>query len=164
MFHRCIRHRCFRLIPLLACVLMLAACHHGLVRRVSEPAVSIQQLTVREDGNWTLELRLQNYSTIPMHFDAVALEMQLSGHSAGKLTGSPDISIGPESADVATLTVQPTPMAKMLIADTLTAGRSVPYSLKGTVSATPEDKKQRDFDIDSQNYLNPAPGLTGVLR
>src|SRR5690606_3602572 len=41
--------------------LLLAACSSGPVRRVSEPSASIQQLTVRADGSWSVDLRLQNY-------------------------------------------------------------------------------------------------------
>ncbi|WP_251258643.1 hypothetical protein, partial [Enterobacter hormaechei] len=38
------------------------------------------------------------------------------------------------------------------------------YGLKGTVAATPQEKKQRSFDISSRSTLNQAPGLPGVLR
>lgn len=62
------------LIVSLACGLLLSACG-GAVRRVSEPAASIQQLTVRTDGSWSVDLRLQNYSSIPMQFERVALEI-----------------------------------------------------------------------------------------
>src|SRR5688500_14929317 len=37
---------------------LLSACGDGKVRRVSEPAASIQQLTVHADGLWTLDVRL----------------------------------------------------------------------------------------------------------
>ena len=39
---------------------LLAACSGGPVRRVSEPAASIQQLTVKANGSWSVDLRLQN--------------------------------------------------------------------------------------------------------
>ncbi len=149
---------------LLLCVLLLGACSHGMVKRVSEPAVSIQQLTVRGDGSWSIDLRLQNYSSIPMHFDSITLDLAMNDGEAGKLQQAVDISIGPESADVVTLALQPASIGKMSVADTLAGGRSLSYTLKGTVTATPQDKKQRDFKIDAQNWLNPAPGLPGVLR
>ena len=53
--------------------LALAACGGGMVKRVSEPAAGIQQLTVANDGSWEVELRLRNYSSMPMRFDDVAL-------------------------------------------------------------------------------------------
>src|SRR3546814_3951435 len=83
-----------------AAALLLAACSSGPVRRVSEPSASIQQRTVRADGSWSVDLRLQNYSSIPMRFGAISLDMKLGDHEAGTLQGSAGISIGPESADV----------------------------------------------------------------
>ena len=89
--------------------LLLAACSSGPVRRVSEPAVNIQQLTVRADGSWSVDLRIDNFSSVPMRFDRVVLAMTVGGESAGTLQGQPALTIGPESADVATLTLAPSP-------------------------------------------------------
>ena len=55
----------------------LAACKSGPVRRVSEPAARIQQLTVKADGSWSVDLRLENFSSIPMQFDRVDLQLKL---------------------------------------------------------------------------------------
>lgn len=148
----------------LACALLLSACGDGIVRRVSEPTASIQQLSVRADGSWVLNLRLQNYSSIPMHFDRVALDVSVGEQAAGKLEQAIDFSIGPESADVVDITMQPSSLAKLTVADVLASRRSLPYQLKGTVWATPQDKKQREFTVDARNTLSPTPGLDGVLR
>lgn len=156
--------RAYRLLIVsLACGLLLSACG-GAVRRVSEPAASIQQLTVRADGSWSVDLRLQNYSSIPMQFERVALEISAGEEVAGKLDQAVGMSIGPETADVVTVTLQPTSLGRITVADVLAGGRSLPYTLKGTVWATPQDKKQREFAVQSRNTLSPAPGLNGVLR
>ena len=76
----------------LAC-LLLAACAGGPVRRVSEPAASIQQLTVHADGSWAVALRIDNFSSIPMRFDAVDLAMTVDGVAAGTLRGTAGITI-----------------------------------------------------------------------
>ncbi|MBD9534625.1 LEA type 2 family protein [Stenotrophomonas sp. STM01] len=144
--------------------LALAACSGGPVKRVSEPAASIQQLTVGNDGNWDVELRLRNYSSMPMRFDAVSLAMKVGDEAAGTLSTQPGVSIGPESADVVKVRLQPSSAARIVVADSLAGGRSLFYELEGTISATPEEKKQRSFDIKSRNSLNQAPGLPGVLR
>jgi hypothetical protein len=145
-------------------VLALTACGGGKVKRVSEPAASIQQLTVGNDGNWDVELRLRNYSSMPMRFDSVALAVKVGDESAGTLSATPAVSIGPESADIITVRLQPTSSARIVVADALAGGRSLFYELEGSISVTPEDKKQRSFEVKSRNSLNQAPGLPGVLR
>jgi hypothetical protein len=131
---------------------------------VSEPAANIQQLTVRADGSWMIDLRIDNFSSVPMRFDAVALELGVGGEQAGTLRGTPALTIGPEAADVASLTLTPTPAAKIVVADALARGRNLDYTLEGTLTAAPEDGRAREYDIDRKNALGPVPGLTGVLR
>lgn len=149
---------------LLLCAAALSACSSGPVRRVSAPTASIQQLTVHADGNWSVDLRLQNYSSIPMRFTRVDLAITVSDHAAGTLQAAPQISIGPESADVVTLPFKPSAEARMVVADALAGRRSMAYVLKGKIDAIPEEAKSRTFDIDARNVLNPVPGLDGVLR
>lgn len=148
---------------LLLCA-VLAACSGGPVRRVSPPAASIQQLTVNIDGSWSVDLRLQNYSSIPMRFDSADLAITVGDQAAGSLKGAPQISIGPESADVVTLPFKPNVEARMQIADALAGRRSLGYTLKGKLQAVPDEGKSKSFDIDVRNTLNPVPGLDGVLR
>ena len=146
------------------CSLFLVACGGGPVRRVSEPAASIQQLTVRADGSWSIELRLNNYSSVPMRFDNVVLALTVGSDSAGTVQAHPAITIGPESADVATLTLAPSSAARILLADALASRRSVAYTLKGNVDAAPEDGSVRSYAIERSSALSPVPGLPGVLR
>jgi hypothetical protein len=146
------------------CAALLASCASGPVRRVSEPSARIQQLTVRADGSWSTDLRIENFSSIAMRFDRVDLALTVAGQDAGRLTAQPALSIGMESADVLTVTLAPNAAAKIAVADALAAGRGVDYTLKGTVDATPDDARQRSFKIDRSSALSPAPGLPGVLR
>ncbi|MCS4280856.1 NDR1/HIN1-like protein [Stenotrophomonas rhizophila] len=143
--------------------LTLTACNKT-VKRVSEPAASVQELTVRADGSWTIALRLQNFSSMPMTFDNVALQLKVSDQDAGQLQLQPALSIGGVSADVVNVELKPSSGARLVMADALAGNRTLGYSLKGTVSATPQEKKQRTFEIDSRSTLNQAPGLPGVLR
>ena len=157
-------NRCLAWASLLLLCAALAACSSGPVRRVSPPAASIQQLTVNADGSWSVDLRLQNYSSIPMQFTNATLAITVSDQAAGTLQGAPQISIGPESADVVTLPFKPTVEARIVVADALAGRRSLGYALKGTLDAVPEEGKSRTFDIKTNNTLNPVPGLDGVLR
>ncbi len=153
-----------KLFATLCALLVLASCG-GNVRRVSPPAAAIQQLTVQANGDWLVDLRLHNYSSISMRFDSVRLELSVDEHAAGTVQAAPAMSIGPTSADVVQVTLKPSAMAKIAVADALATRRSLSYRLQGKVSATPDEaSKPREFDVEGRSALNPAPGLDGVLR
>lgn len=156
--------KAMRWIGVALCGALLASCASGPVRRVSEPSARLQQLTVRADGSWSTDLRVENFSSIPMRFERVDLVLTVAGQEAGRLSAQPALSIGRESADVVTITLVPNAAAKLAVADALAAGRGVDYTLKGTVDATPEEARQRTFRIERSSALSPAPGLPGVLR
>ena len=153
-----------RFALLLTLAALLSACASSGGRRISEPAASLQQLTVDAAGNWSVQLRLQNYSSVPMRFESVDLALVLGGVAAGNLVAQPALDIGPESADVLTLQLVPAPAARLQVADALASGRSIAYSLDGDVAARPEAGGSRQFRIQRNSALSPAPGLPGVLR
>lgn len=153
-----------RHVLIAAAVLALAACGGGPVRRVSEPAAGIQQLTVRADGRWEVVVRLDNFSSVPMRFASTRLDIAFDNGTAATLQAQPAISIGPESADVFTATLTPLPAGRARIATALADGRGLNYTLAGTVDAGPEDGKSRSYKIERKSALNPVPGLPGVLR
>lgn len=148
----------------ITCLWLTACGSGGPVRRVSDPAAIIQQLTVRADGSWSIELRIENFSSVPMRFDSVSLPMTVAGEAAGTLQGQPGVTIGPESADVATLAFNPQAPARIVLADALARGRSVDYSFEGTLVAAPENGNTRSYRIKRTSALSPVPGLPGVLR
>jgi hypothetical protein len=147
-----------------ATMLLLAGCVSGPVRRVSEPAVGIQQLTVGSDGSWSVEVRINNFSSIPMRFDAVELKLGVGGQDAGTVSAQPALDIGPESADVVSVSLKPQSMARLQVANALASGQGIGYSLSGTVRATPENGKQRNFEVKRESSLSPVPGIPGALR
>lgn len=144
--------------------LLMTACSHGPVRRVSEPSALIQQLTVRADGRWAVDLRIENFSSVPMRFEAVDLALDFGEHAAGNVTAQPALWIGPESADVVTAVFTPQAAGKLAVADALANGRSVSYTLDGRIEATTGEGRPRRFEIERSSQLSPAPGLPGVLR
>lgn len=146
-------------------VLLLVACgSSGPVRRVSEPSASIQQLTVAADGSWSVLLRIENFSSVPMRFGRANLALSIAGEAAGALQGETGVGIGPESADTVTLAMTPTAAARLRIADALAGSRGIDYTLKGRIDAAPENGGTRSYEIDRSSRLNPVPGLPGVLR
>ncbi|MGY1459192.1 MULTISPECIES: NDR1/HIN1-like protein [unclassified Luteimonas] len=156
-----------RILTLVAMVtvVLVAACSSGPVRRISEPAASIQELAVQADGSWLVSLRLQNYSSIPMRFEAVDIKVTVGGQAAGALQHRPGLEIGPESADVVSMEMQPESSARMLMADALAGGRRVDYAFDGTIDAAPSDRgASRSYKVERKSALSPTPGLPGVLR
>jgi len=153
-----------RLLGVVALASLLVSCSSGPVRRVSEPSALIQQLTVRADGRWSVDLRIENFSSIPMQFGSLDLALTFGDNEAGHVTAQPAISIGPESADVVTAVFTPQAAGKLAVADALAGGRSIGYTLSGTITATPDEGRQRSFEIKRSSQLNPAPGLPGVMR
>ena len=143
---------------------LLAACASGPVRRVSEPAASIQQLTVRADGRWDVQLRLNNFSSMAMRFSDAKLDIAFDGTAAARIEASPGIEVGPESADVFTTTVTPLPEGRARMATALADGRGVSYVLTGSLRAAPQDVSAREYRIKRESALSPVPGMPGVLR
>lgn len=153
------------LAALLLPFLLLGACgSDGPVRRVSDPSANVQQLSVRADGSWSVDLRIDNFSSIPMRFDALDLAISIDGQPPVALRGTPGFTIGPEAADVATVQATPTTGARIAIADALARGRGVGYHLEGSITAAPENRGARTFEFKRDNALAPVPGLPGVLR
>jgi len=153
------------IVPLLIVLLISACTRSGPVRRISEPAASIQQLSVGADGHWSLELRLQNFSSIQMRFGKISLAVRIGDVDAGQLDSDTALSVGPESADVLTVAMTPSPDARLLLADALARGRGVSYRIEGTLEVSPHDRdKARSYGIRRDSTLNPTPGLPGVLR
>ena len=121
-------------------------------------------MTVGADGGWTIEVRINNFSSIPMRFDALDLKLGVGGQDAGALSAQPALDIGPESADVVSVQLKPQAMARLQVADALASGQGIAYSLSGKVRATPEKAKARDFEVKRDSRLSPVPGITGALR
>lgn len=152
-------------VLLACCAVALTACAGaGPVRRISEPAANLQQLTVQADGSWSVEVRIDNFSSVPMRFERIDLAMTIAGQPAAALQATPSLMIGPESADVVTVRAMPPSGAKLAVADALSRGRPIDYHLEGTLTAAPENGGARDYRINRDNALSPAPGITGVLR
>ena len=148
----------------LAAAALLSACAGGPVRRVSEPAASIQQLTVRADGRWDVQLRLNNFSSVAMRFGQARLDLAFDDAAAARIDTSAALEVGPESADVVTATVSPLPEGRARVATALADGRSLAYALTGTLQAGPLEGGPREYRIKRESGLSPVPGLPGVLR
>jgi hypothetical protein len=152
------------LSALVAACLLAACSTPGGKRRVSEPAAGIQQLTVLADGRWEVQLRLNNFSNVPMRFESAELRIAFDGTAVATVQAQPQLGIGPESADVFTATIVPLAQGRARIATALADGRGVEYALEGELRAAPENGNARAYKIKRNSALSPVPGLPGVLR
>ncbi|PJK06495.1 hypothetical protein CO612_02650 [Lysobacteraceae bacterium NML71-0210] len=143
---------------------LLAGCASTGGQRISEPAASIQQLSIDAQGQWQLALRLQNYSNVAMRFDEVNLALRIAGESAAQLQASPALTVAAESAEILSISLTPGLAGKLQAADALANGRGFAYQLQGTIKASTENGKSRSYQIQRDSVLSPAPGLPGVLR
>lgn len=153
-----------RLFPLALAASLLTACSTGPVKRVSPPQVSVAQLSVQADGQWQVDLRLQNFSSMAMRFEGLELELRSGDEILARLHSEPNLNVGAESADIHPIGVQPTATGRLLAAGALADARALPYQLSGKLQASPVDGRSREYPITFRSSLHPAPGLSGVLR
>jgi hypothetical protein len=156
------RHRVATL-ALCALLLPLAACGGRSTDRkeINPPRASVQQLSVLPNGHWRLVLRLQNFSNRATKFEALNAKLTFGGHDAGAVAVSPNLDIGPQSADTVETTIVPALEGKLAVASALSAGAPVRYRIAGQIDTT---QRGGNYDFEYESSLNPAAGLPGVLR
>jgi len=145
--------------------LLLAACGpkgRTVKPQVFAPSASIQELRRSGDQQWTLVLRLQNFSNVGMRITRIDAQLRIADGSAMSLQASPGLMVAPSSAEPYPLGFQLNADAAGRIADALANGRSVTYSLKGRIDSS--EPKSRNDDFEFESSLTPVPGLTDTLR
>lgn len=153
--------RLIRLVALLVIAAVLAACAGREPKRVYPPQVSLAGLQVQPNGDWHVDVRIRNFGTVPARYDQIDLTLQVGGQDAGHLVLAPKLTVGPQSAEVTTATLTPGTGAKVVVGSALAARTSVRYALNGRVTAGEPSGR---YDVQYESALDPAPGLTGVLR
>ena len=162
--------RLYRLIPRL---LVLGLLSLGLVacgpprKSVFPPTVSIQEMTVRPDGQWQLTVRIQNNSYGGMDFKSLDGQLQLAELVPVRLHATFDLDIPELAGDVIQLNVLPTAamtQALQAIAAKGSAG-ALAYRVSGSASAKPEQEaKPRSFDFNGSDWISPVPGIPNTYR
>jgi hypothetical protein len=134
--------------------LVLAACGGGPVKRVSPPTASIQELSIQADGSWKLQIRVQNFSNVPMTFSSISAGLQVNGTEVGRVDSALRLDVPGESADVFTTTMTPTALVRPGDTD-------LAYRLHGNIESSEPSGK---FDFERKSRLSPTPGLPGTWR
>lgn len=144
-------------------MLAVVACS-GVGTKLQPPTASIQQLTMRSDGQWDAVVRFQNYSyDAGMHVYAIDATLGINGQPAGHIAFSPALDIPAMDADIGTVTFQPDPAGSAALA---AAGHNaVQYTLKGTLSVgkSPRGGAQ-SFPLDAKGFISPVPGVSNIWR
>lgn len=142
-------------------IALLTACSSGPPVRVFPPQASVQELRVQEDGQWVANVRLQNFSTVPMRFSRLQATLSIAGQEATRIDIDPDMSVGPGSNELVRHVFTPAAGARAAVSDAFANNRAVRYQLTGRIASA---EHETDDDFDYSSALNPVPGLTGVLR
>ena len=140
--------------------LLLAGCGGGPVRRINPPVATIQRLDTTP-AEWTLTLRIENFSTVPMRFDRMDVDVELAGRPAGTIGQVLAMDIPGMSADVVDVRLAPTPAARDAVVVLKRSGGRVSYTLRGKIVSIDPDK---GFPFESASWLNPVPGRPDEYR
>ena len=139
-------------IAALAFTVLLTACGGGPTRRISPSVVTIQELIDRGDGQWRVTLRVQNFSTVSMHYESIRATLHVAGADVATIDLNPNLDVPPTSADVFETTLRAS--AKLPAAD-------FEYRITGTIASS---EPKAEFKLDRSSHLSPAPGLPGTWR
>lgn len=151
--------------PLAALALMIlvavAGCASGPPKRIFPPQASLKEVRVQADGQWVAQVRIQNYSTVPMRFSRLEATLTVDGQEATRISIDPALSVGPGSNEIVQHVFTPAAGPKAAVDQALANRRAVRYQLTGRIASS-EPSTNHPFDY--QSALDPVPGLTGVLR
>lgn len=142
-------------------IALVAGCSSGPPKRVFPPQARVQEMRVQADGQWVADIRLQNYSTVPMRFSRLTATITVGGVEATRIDIDPAISVGPGSIELVKHVFTPAAGAKTAVDQAFSANRAVRYQISGRLLSSDPGT---DDAFDYQSALNPVPGLPGVLR
>ena len=140
---------------------LLAGCASGPPKRVFPPQATVQEVRVQPDGKWAVQIRLQNFSTVPMRFSRLEATLAVNGEQATRISIDPGLSVGPGSNELVQHVFAPAAGPKAAVDQALANRRAVRYQLTGRIASS---EPATDHPFDYQSALDPVPGLTGILR
>lgn len=140
---------------------VLAGCASGPPKRIFPPQATVQEVRVQDDGRWAVQVRIQNFSTVPMRFSRLEATLSVNGQEATRIEIDPALSVGPGSNELVQHVFTPAAGPKAAVDQALASRRAVRYQLTGRLASS-EHSTNDAFDY--QSALDPVPGLTGILR
>lgn len=149
------------LLCALVCLGLTACMSGGPVRRINPPGASVQRMVLEDSGALTFELRVQNFSTVPMRFVSIDTRVEIGGTAVGRLTIRPGIEIPGQAADVVSAALLPEAAARDTVRARLSRQEPVAYHLEGRIVTEEPDE---DFPFTHDSVLNPVPGKPNEFR
>lgn len=140
---------------------VVAGCASGPPKRIFPPQASLQELRVQADGQWVAQIRIQNFSTVPMRFSRLEATLAVNGAEATRISIDPGLSVGPGSNELVQHMFTPAAGPKAAVDQALASRRAVRYQLTGRIASS---EPATDHPFEYQSALDPVPGLTGILR
>jgi hypothetical protein len=144
----------------LVAAVTLPACGGGPVRRINPPVATIQRLDTALP-EWSMTLRIENFSTVPMRFLRMDLSVELGGFPAGNVAESLALDVPGISAEVVDVSLTPPDSVREVVATLRRAGARVSYTLRGEIVSSDPDKR---FPFEASSWLNPVPGRPDEFR
>jgi hypothetical protein len=140
---------------------LVAGCASGPPKRVFPPQASLQEVRVQADGQWVAQVRIQNFSTVPMRFSRLEATLTVNGQEATRINIDPGLSVGPGSNELVQHVFTPAAGPRAAVDQALANRRAVRYQLTGRIASS---EPATDHPFEYQSALDPVPGLTGILR
>jgi hypothetical protein len=157
---------CLRVFAVLIVAAFVVSC--SPTKRVFPPSASIQQLSVLPDGHWQVDIRLQNFSEVSVHYSTLNAQLTIAGITAGELKSSPNMDIAGGYADVDQVNLVAAAAASqpLLAASASGTDIGVAYTIKGKIVVSdPKDATSiHEYPFEHSSRLTPIPGLTNVYR
>lgn len=140
---------------------LVAGCASGPPKRIFPPQASLQELRIQADGQWVAQVRIQNFSTVPMRFSRLEATLSVNGQEATRISIDPGLSVGPGSNELVQHVFTPAAGPRAAVDQALANRRAVRYQLNGRIASS---EPATDHPFEYQSALDPVPGLTGILR
>ncbi|WP_297802310.1 LEA type 2 family protein [Arenimonas sp. GDDSR-1] len=145
----------------LAFLLLLTACASGPTIRYFPPQATIKELKQQPDGQWQIQIRIQNFSTGAMDFSEIKLKLQFQDGEWAEIGSPESVNIGANNAELLTLKLPLSASTREIIRDRQEKSQPLRYRLEGSLRSRDPG---RSYPLKYEGRLNPAPGLAGVYR
>lgn len=146
-------------ILVLTALMLTTACGTKVVRGAA-PIVRMNELSHAEN-TISLQLSMRNLNGVELDIKLIDFSLSVEGDEFFAYNGKAETNITANGIETWTIEVEESPSSKQLL-DKLQAGeiKSLPYSLKGSLTAVDEDKLR----FSHEGHIYPVPGKPGHFR